>query len=433
MIGGLSQLALATAVRFGTGVFIFVFAARQWSPEQFGQFMYCFSIASLFVLCADLGFAQQVLKDVGANPARLSAKLCRFFAAKVWLTVVVLLGALGLSLLTHSSFPGQLILVMALVVAGCAGTFSELLFQTMRAVGRYGDEMRISLWTNGGAVVSFATVLTLGGTPITLALTFMVVRILQLGLVDRGCALAWFNLPRFVACTRPRRVINTIRHGQAYAYEVMVMAALTNVDTILVARIAGYSQAGIYQAAARLSQGVGIAFSVVAGYFLPKLANAQRSGEGSVRITSRLFIVAAGISVVLVIAFWLAAQYYNLQKPGSVMIQAVPILYGFAGLVMLRLFSGALAILLTAQGRQTLRATLYLCALAFFILSASVLVPVIGIWGALGAYFISYSILAIGFAYFSDTPLRLVVFGAAILLILSSAAVILFVYNKYAE
>lgn len=417
MIRGLAQLALATSVRFGTGVLTFVYAAKQWESVLFGQFMYSFSIATLFVIFCDFGFVQQILKDVGANPKRLSTKLNQFMAAKSWLIVLVVIAALTFSALPSSSSDGHAALLLLLVAAGCAGSVSEMLFQSMRAVGRYGDEMRISLWTNAIALMIFVVVLTLDCTPVQLAITFCIVRSIQLCIVGFASDLRWFSIVKYRTFLKFRHVLRTIKGGQAYAYEVMVTAALSNVDTIVLARHVDFSQIGIYQAAARLSQGVSIAFSVLAGYFLPKVARAHQQSNLESRLTIRMFSIVAIVGFALVLSFLAAAEYYGRQPADSSLFQAAPLLWGFAALVLIRFFSGSAAILLTATGRQSLRSLVYLGVLLIYIISASVMVPIMGVWGALIGYLVAYSILALGFAVCAPSNVRLHIVIAAIMVI----------------
>lgn len=397
MIRGLSQIALATAIRLASSICTFLYAASVWRPDEFGAFMYAFSISTLLVLCCEFGFSQQILRDVGRAPSEVGAIMTRFLASKVWLSAAVLVAGSTYALLSSSLVGGLSTEFLLLLVAAVLLSFSDLVFSALRSLGRYGDELRVSTITNGAAVVAFVAVIAAGGSPLQLSMAIVLTRAIQFLLVGRLFLAEWVSVRGVLSHASWSNTLQTLKTGAAYASDVFVGAALLNLDMIFVSRMLGYAEAGVYQAAARLSQGVGVVFSVLASYFLPKLSAEARTAVTSSPVPKQFAWATLALGALLILGFMLAYIAYQKSPAGSALHNASTLLPGFAILVVPRMLSGYLGVILTAVGNQKLRAICYASALGLFVLLAYLLIGATGTRGVLLAYEISYTALALAF------------------------------------
>ncbi|MDP3873732.1 MAG: oligosaccharide flippase family protein [Methyloversatilis sp.] len=431
MIRGLFQVAISTVVRLGAGIFTFIYAASAWTAADFGSFMFAFSLSAMLVLCCEFGFSQQVLKEVGENPQSISHTFSRFFATKLCLAAVLIAVSFAFGFFILKYRQEQTSQFLLLLLAAIFTSFSDLVLSALRALRMYGDEVRISISTTLIAVLIFFGLIFLGGSPMQLAIAFMVVRFIQMVVFFKVFSTDWISVRGIYENCSIGNLLQTLKTGSAYASDVFVGAALVNLDMILVTRLLGYAEAGVYQAAARLSQGVGIVYSVLASYFLPRLSAEAIKQNPNAGLTAQFGMVTAILGLLLVAGFVGAMFFYDSMPDDSPLDLSAKLLPGFAVLVIPRLLSGFFGVILTAQGKQSSRAMLYALALMVFVASAFFLIEVYGVWGVIFAYGIAYGVLSIGFAIVSRKSFSLACLYLTAAAVLISGFAIALIFRSY--
>ena len=86
MLSGFISLSITMCVRLLVAVVIFLHMASVWNAQAYGEFMYLFSVATLFVMMVDYGFSNQILKEVGGNPKAVQSIMAAFIGIKLWIT-----------------------------------------------------------------------------------------------------------------------------------------------------------------------------------------------------------------------------------------------------------------------------------------------------------------------------------------------------------
>lgn len=431
MIRGLSQVAISTTVRLGAGIFTFIYAAGVWDAAEFGSFMFAFSLSAMLVLCCEFGFSQQVLKEVGENPQSISHTFSRFFATKLCLAAVLIAASFAYVFLISNFGQEQASQFLLLLMAAIFTSFSDLVLSALRALRMYGDEAKISIASTLIAVLVFFGLIFLGGSPMQLAIAFMVVRFIQMVIFLKVFSTDWITVRGIYENCSTRKLMQTLKAGSAYASDVFVGAALVNLDMILVTRLLGYAEAGVYQAAARLSQGVGIVYSVLASYFLPRLSAEAIKQNPRTELVVKFGLVTAVLGLLLIAGFVGAMVFYDSMPDESPLDLSAKLLPGFAVLVIPRLLSGFFGVILTAQGRQSSRAMLYAVALTVFIFSALFLIEAYGVWGVIFAYGIAYGVLSIGFAIISRKNFSNIYFWLTAIAVLISGLAMVITFRSY--
>ena len=392
MLKSLVSLGISTSIKAASSILIFIYAAHKWDAFSFGKFMYLFSVASLITLIAEFGFGHQILREVNSVNAR--EKIAQYLGCKLWLTLASFAAAL-VFMWWALDFSSQESLIFGLLLMSLTATsYSDMVSVTLRALQKIRKDFYTSSFTNVFVLIVCFTSLATGGDSIALAFALVAARIVQLLCMFSLSFNVLDLLKRSLAYAKPRPAAATFRNGAAFAVDAVTSAALINIDTVMLARLAGFSQTGVYQAAARFSQGVGLAFSILIGFFLPRMM-AEPQEDAKIRLTRQLGLASLGVWACIMAAFLLIALAYRHQPSESTLYKAAPFLVGLGMVAALRMFSGWLSILLTEQGRQNEKALLYILTLLVVIGSSLLLVPQRGAWGMVLSYVLAYSCLTL--------------------------------------
>lgn len=404
MFKSLLSLGVSTLIKAGSSILVFVYAAHQWDAFSFGKFMYMMSVVSIVTLIAEFGFGHQILREV--NQKNFLERVPEYLGCKIWLTVAAFLVA-GLYLsfsnkVLFSDFP----VFVALMLALTANSYSDMVAVSLRAMQQIKKDFYSSTASNLMVLIACFGILYEGGGAEALATVMLVGRVVQLILVAHFA----FDVRRLVKnsfkYTNYASVLQTFKKGGAFAVDATTSAALINIDVLILARAVGFAETGVYQAAARFNQGIGLVFSVLIGFFLPKMV-AEQSKADKLRVAKSLGFATFAVWGMVFLAFLTIALFYWRQPVSSILFHAAPFMISFGALASLRLFSGWLSILLTEQGRQSEKAVYYFLTLILIVVSGVILTSIYGAWGVVAAYAISYFFLTVALIIASRNFLKI--------------------------
>lgn len=394
MLKNFAALGLSTLIRLLTGFVLIVLIAREWGATRFGEFMYLFSVATLLVLACEYGFSQQILREVGRDPATAAVRMGRFLAAKVWLTGLAWLIAVAFIFITDLSAENALTLIL-LLLAGTMMSYVDFLMACFRALNRFSNETVVTLKGNLIYFIFGLAALYAGGGALGVAIAFVVGRLIHLGLT----VLEYRSkiIERVPILFHPRNVYPVIVCGAAYGADVAVATAFVNIDTVLVAHMLGFESAGIYQAAARLYQGACLLVVIFGSIYLPRLANAMGDGSRFDRLFCQLGIGLVTTGALLAVVFYLGSfgLHWIYPEPSYQPVAALLPWFGF--LVFIRFSASIYGLVVTALGGQSARAMIYVVALGLMVLVAVPLMQFTGVVGMILACTLAYTFLAIAF------------------------------------
>lgn len=392
MIKSFAALSVTTGVRLLTGLVLFVLLAREWPAAQFGQFMYLFSIAALMALACEFGFSQQILREVGKHPDRAAQIMGEFLSAKVWLTVLTLLVALGFVFLASLSLHDAALL-MGVLAAALFMSYTDFFMACMRALGNFSKEAKLTIWGNILYFLLAVAALMWGGNGAWVALAMAVARLAHLVLALK--VFAGQVQQRLKLSLSFNKSLDTIKSSSAYGADVAVGAAFTNLDNVLIAHTLGAESVGIYQAIARIYQGIALFPAILGSIFLPRLARATESPPQFLK-DYRLMswaLLAGGFAAAILFAF--GSPLLEIIYDPSYLERGQTLLPWFALFVFVRFMASVYGVVLTALGRQKVRALIYVGALVLMVVIANPLMVTMGISGMVVAITAAYGFLAI--------------------------------------
>lgn len=411
-------LGLSTLVRVLTGFVLFVLIAKHWGAEQFGQFMYLFSVVSLLVLACEFGFSQQILREVGRTPERAPHLMASYLGAKIWLTIFAFCLAIVFVLVSRLDWKATATLMLLLSGATLL-SYSDFLLACMRALGRFSHETTV---TFKGNVLYFAigvAALFADGGFVGLALALLGARLLHILITIVEYRR---HVPGCVTLDlHSSAVMPVIRRGAAYGIDGAVATVFTNIDTILITHMLGSAAAGLYQAGVRFYQGGCLLAPIFGTLYLPKLA---RAGDDKALFSLHFRQLSYGLTVtglLLALGFVFNQFYVDLIFKGSDFSRLDTLLPWFGVLIFTRYVASIYGTVLTSLGGQTMRVVIYLISLLVMVTSAVFLMPLYNVIGMVLAVTIAHLVLIIGLgAWISRYKLRVhgvllaTVFGAAL-------------------
>lgn len=306
MIKHFAALGLTTFIRLLTGFVLFVLIAREWGATAFGEFMYFFSIAALFVQVCEYGFSQQILRDIGREPTSASKRMGEFFAAKIWLTGLTLVCTSVYVALAGLSMQ-QMLMLLLLLIAAALMSYSDFMMACFRATGRYGRETVVTGFGNTVYFVFALAALYSDGGAIWVAAAFALGRLLHLlfTLFEYNKSMSRWQQPDF----HFPAVLLTIKSGAVYGLNIAVGMLFINLDTIFISHTLGFGATGTYQAAARFYQGAAMLPPIFAGVFLPKIAAAIGDNTKLNQLVAKLNWSMLAVAI-LVSTFFLSGPYF---------------------------------------------------------------------------------------------------------------------------
>lgn len=355
-LADLASNGVSVVARLSAGVVLFVAVGRFLGPQGFGEFVFSMAVGSLLAFFCGLGFNQQVLREVAANPAkaqdiadalasaRLLLSLCVFAASAV---VAASIGGLGWVVCLFT---------LALMCDGAV----EFLFALMKAKGRYEIEARFATLSSLGHFAFVGLVAYFSRNLLSIAAAFCFSRMVQL-LMATIVLRTRLALPRLNS--KAAVVASEIRAGWAYAFDAGLQVAASQLDTILVRMLLGAPAAGIYQAGMRVVVGFQN-FSVVAGnVFVPRLTRSAQdrdAWQAVCRQSQRLYLVlacAGGLAV------WALGWFVTRYGYGVEFASLQDLWPWLAALMALRMLGASYGIQLTALGAQSFRSLVNLAML----------------------------------------------------------------------
>jgi O-antigen/teichoic acid export membrane protein len=376
------------------GFLFSVAAARVLPPADYGRMAYALAVASVAAVllnAAPTGLSRYLVRAERDRPEQESWWTN-------WLAVVGLLLAVslcaGLAGGAAAGLDGWMLLGLAVNLAGIAvlETYREL----QRGLGRFGLQALHYVAANLLQLVLIVAAARLGwrspalfvvvyGAASPLAL-LAVLAVRPLGLRPRAGTLS------------RRRMLDVLRFVRPLLVESICYAVWYGGDVILVGRLLGPGQAGVYAAAKALANGFVLVPLVISFVYLPRVARlADRHLPGSLlrvlALTALVSLPPAAAAVALarpLVRLLFGAGYVGAAAPLAVLVAGMAV-YGFRG---------ALAGLWVGLGQPAIAAVSTASAVVALLAVGLPLIPRWGLTGAAAAFAagaVSQVLVAAGF------------------------------------
>ena len=375
-------MALSTAFRLLTGVVVFIVMARVWGPQEFGLFMYWFTVTSLAALLVDYGFSQQLMREIGHAKNQTASLVFGVMSAKVLLALTLILLATLFCAFGRVK-EQELILLWILLVTGILSSFAETFNAVFRGLAQYHEETRIAAWVNIIHVTLVVVLLQYRADVNYVAAVFLLSRALYL-------ILSWRIYIRLVPAhlgkeTRFFAGFKYIKSGFLFATETAFTNIQSQADTLIVNYFLGTEAVGVYQAGLRLMQGANTFAQVLSNVYLPSMAEKVNDRPGLKKLANRLYLQMLLLGVVCLLIFTFGGELIVHLLYGVKYQSLTGLMPWFGILLLIRYIAASHGITLSAIGLQSSRVLAISVALTVLLIVAYFAIPKFGLLGMLYA------------------------------------------------
>ena len=287
---------------------LYALLARYLPLEAFGKFSLALTLFYVFQVVAGGGLKTLVVRQVAKNKSETGKYALHGMAIVVTLSAVSLLGARLLCwVMGYAPDTTSLILLIVLAVfPQAASSIAEGILQAW-------EQMHyIALVQGFAAALKVITALYLlqsgqGVMPVALVIvsTHTVVAVVEVALLTR-----FVNRHRHTPVWSAGWLRQLAMQGRAFAGIEILIAFWGSLNILLLSRIAGIEEVGIFGAAMQLTVPLRLVFQSIAAGVLPHLS--QSSGTPAhrkAREVGKLLEVVLAITLPAVILLWAGAEY----------------------------------------------------------------------------------------------------------------------------
>ena len=157
---------------------LLLWAARQLTTAEFGNYNYALAVGFVLVQVADFGLQLLLSREVAKLNTAARPQVLATFHLKLWLSLPVLLMLIWIALRQESHG----LVVFLLGVTLLLQTFVDLVAHIFRGQQRLAVEAQLSVWVRVGTAVFGFYVLWQGGQLVGLALVSLAIMVSGLGL-----------------------------------------------------------------------------------------------------------------------------------------------------------------------------------------------------------------------------------------------------------
>ncbi|MCZ4313850.1 oligosaccharide flippase family protein [Comamonadaceae bacterium G21597-S1] len=381
-------MGTSTAVRLVSGLLTFVILARLLGLEPFGILMLWLSIATLLATVANYGFTTYLLREIGHSPGAAGTVVNEVFASKVLLSAVILAGALcAIPFLPSETRWVFLLLLLAMLL----DSTSDFLNVGYRVTNRFSAETRMATVASVSQFVIVAGAVTYQTSVLMAAFGLLASRCLVL-------LMTWSNQRQYFSALRPaplHRAVYRLKHGGHYAIDFGLQGLIGQIDSVVLNYFLGPVAVGLHQAGMRVFLGGSQIAKVLGNVFIPRVSRAMGRTAEIQHIAERVETVFFGSGAAVGLLLAITAKPLVQLLFGENFMALAHLMPWFGLLFFVRFVASGFGLLLTAAGKQALRAKVNLGHWIVILISAAVLVPRFGNLGWIWALTIGNLMLAL--------------------------------------
>ena len=238
-------------LRMAVGVFINIWIARYFGPEQFGLWSYCISFAGLFVVFSNLGLDTIIVRDLIRFPEKEAVILGTAFWLKLLAGILTFLLTLFAIWITNDKKNITIVLV---------GLYSgAYIFQSLNVIDHYFQSKVMSKYTviSSGTAFIISTLIKI----VLLLKNASLTAIATVGLVETIFTMCFlviayrFNHRQIRLWTYQYKVAKELlRNSWPMILSGVSIMIFLRIDQIMIGNILGDREVGIFVTSARMSE-----------------------------------------------------------------------------------------------------------------------------------------------------------------------------------
>lgn len=357
---GFLLVLMGNLLRLCAGMVVFIVLARWLGPQDFGTFTLWLAVATMAVIPVNFGFTTAALRAFGAEPERKLAVMSEVLTAKLLLATLVVLAA-ALYWVVNPAAAAWVF--FPLLLAQICESLSELYGLGFRAASNYAAEART------------ASLVSLLHIAVMLLAPWMFHSVLAISWAFLGSRFAGMLITRRQAhaafhALAPASIGTSLRFARgsfAYAVELGLSTAYTQLDALIINAALGLRAVGLYQAGMKLVQGFSRLAPILALYILPRLAGDINAGQRSIQQIRATLLLFGAVGLLSGGSMALFAEPITALLFGPQFAELILMLPLFGCLLALRFLETGCGLVLVAAGLQSRKVWLVAVQLALML------------------------------------------------------------------
>ena len=225
-----------------------IVAARLLGDQDFGKFSFAINFGSLFLIFADFGLNQLLIREIAKNPSEVKRFIGNGLVLKIALSVLAFLCIYIAAQFTQKP---AIVLKTVYVIAACliVGSFADFFSTVFQGFQRMKYEVIGSLILSISNTLFGIAILVLGGGIFQLAWIYLASRFLRF--LFSVCVVRFKFTPIRLSFEK-KRIRYFIKEGASFGISRFFSMMYTYVDTTMLSLMIGDAVVGWYNAAYRL-------------------------------------------------------------------------------------------------------------------------------------------------------------------------------------
>lgn len=386
----MSWLFLDKLFRMGISLFIGVWIARYFGPNQFGVFSYAMALVAVFTSIASLGFQGVVVRDIVSDPSSAGETLGTSALLQAIAGVISYLALLVLAFIVHA---GEPVLKMAVSILGIS-----LLFKASETIKYRFESLVLSKYVVWAEVTAI-TLVTVGKIVLILIkaplIAFIVIAVIESALIALGLIFVIRRNRKLstkwaFSAARAKKLLASSWPLMLSGLAIMIYM---RIDQIMLHRMTDDTSVGLYSAAIRLSEVWYFIPMIVVASVFPSIIESKKLNEQTyLAHLQKLFDLMLILAILVAtpttfLAGWAVGTVFGVEYAA-----AAPVL-------VIHIWTSLFVFMGVAGGRWLVLENLQMLSLERTLLGAVsniglnlILIPKFGAIGAAYATLVSYAI-----------------------------------------
>ncbi|HET7563619.1 MAG TPA: oligosaccharide flippase family protein [Gemmatimonadaceae bacterium] len=385
-------LTIGRLIGDGVSFGLFIVLSRYFGPAGIGQFAYGFAIASFAAIFVSIGLDEFGVREFARGAAREPARLLgKLLASQFALMVLVAAGLATFLVLTHAS-SSDVGIVLLLSAQQALLAVARTFFIPAYAVQAMARPALMEVGCRvAGMLVTLVLVIAFHAS-LVLSLVGYPIGAVALLVMATSAGIRQVGVPRMR--TSWNEIARMLRVAWPFGASDLVFLLYTRADLVILTWLRGDAMAGIYATALKFFE-----VSVLPLFFLgfaayPALSQSFQQRESTLPAAAGRLVLAF-LTISSLIAWGLIFIVPSVLVPllGDQFVSAAPVTRLMAVLVVLTALEAALTRLLLAIHLQVIKFKLQVVATVLNIALDLLLIPTLGIPGAIAATAIALAVV----------------------------------------
>jgi O-antigen/teichoic acid export membrane protein len=301
-------------LRIVAGLFVGIWVARYLGPNQFGLLNYALAFMAIFGVIAKLGLDSLIVRNIVNHPDKSDVYLGTAFWLKI-IGAALTLAITAAYLLLGDEARATNIYILLLI--------SSLIFQSFEVADFFFQAKVLSKFTSISKTIQLIISSLVKVYLITIQadlLSFILVQFLDqvtLGVTQFLAFRYYSKNSHFIRHFNMNVAKDLLRNAWPLIFGSLVIMIYMRIDQIMIMKIIGEKEMGLFSAAVRLSEAWYFVPMIITNSLFPAVLNAKKTDETEYKkrmqhLFNLMFIISIGVAIPISVASpWLIDIFYG--------------------------------------------------------------------------------------------------------------------------